>query len=160
MQSADFYRPLDSGERDVAAIQAVTAGPKVTETIGQLERDGEFTEQLYVHGLGVQLGVGRQIEKAELSGVATLFENAVCLGEQLLRLQPFGFRNAALHAGREHVGVVEMYHLKSLVAEPRNPSSEFNEVRARMAMGQFTPSRSAQNLEVTAFYSCVFVEFG
>ena len=55
---ADFYRPLDSGERDVAAIQAVTAGPKVTETIGRLERDGEFTEQLYVHGLGVQVAEG------------------------------------------------------------------------------------------------------
>src|SRR5205823_270392 len=30
---ADFYRPLDSGEVDVCAVQAVTAGPKVTELV-------------------------------------------------------------------------------------------------------------------------------
>ena len=28
---ADFYRPLDSGERDVVALQAVTVGPEVTK---------------------------------------------------------------------------------------------------------------------------------
>jgi 5-methyltetrahydrofolate--homocysteine methyltransferase len=55
---ADFYRPLSSGERDVAAIQAVTAGPKVTEVLKRLEDEGEFAEQLYVHGLGVQVAEG------------------------------------------------------------------------------------------------------
>ncbi len=55
---ADFYRPLDSGERDVVALQAVTVGSEVTERIGQLERDGEFAEQLFVHGLGVQSAEG------------------------------------------------------------------------------------------------------
>ena len=30
---ADFYRPLDSGERDVVALQGVTVGPEVTELI-------------------------------------------------------------------------------------------------------------------------------
>ena len=55
---ADFYRPLDSGERDVAAIQAVTAGPKVTELMNRLEAEGEFSEQLFVHGLGVQVAEG------------------------------------------------------------------------------------------------------
>jgi 5-methyltetrahydrofolate--homocysteine methyltransferase len=51
---ADFYRPLDSGEVDVVAIQAVTAGDEVTELMASLESDGEFAEQLFVHGLGVQ----------------------------------------------------------------------------------------------------------
>jgi 5-methyltetrahydrofolate--homocysteine methyltransferase len=55
---ADFYRPLDSGERDVVAIQAVTAGPQVTELMARLEADGEFAEQLFVHGLGVQVAEG------------------------------------------------------------------------------------------------------
>jgi 5-methyltetrahydrofolate--homocysteine methyltransferase len=55
---ADFYRPLDSGERDVAPIQAVTAGPRVTELMASLEADGEFAEQLFVHGLGVQVAEG------------------------------------------------------------------------------------------------------
>ncbi len=55
---ADFYRPLESGERDVVALQGVTVGPEVTETVGRLEREGEFAEQLYVHGLGVQAAEG------------------------------------------------------------------------------------------------------
>ncbi len=55
----DFYRPLDSGEPDVAALQAVTVGSEVTELIGRLEREGEFAEQLYVHGLGVQAAEGQ-----------------------------------------------------------------------------------------------------
>ncbi|UGS38081.1 methionine synthase [Capillimicrobium parvum] len=55
---ADFYRPKDSGELDVVAFQAVTAGDEVTDLIAQLERDGEFAEQLFVHGLGVQTAEG------------------------------------------------------------------------------------------------------
>jgi 5-methyltetrahydrofolate--homocysteine methyltransferase len=55
---ADFFRPLDSGERDVVALQGVTVGPEVTEVMAQLERDGEFAEQLFTHGLGVQAAEG------------------------------------------------------------------------------------------------------
>jgi 5-methyltetrahydrofolate--homocysteine methyltransferase len=55
---ADFYRPLDSGERDLVALQGVTVGPEVTELIERLEREGEFAEQLFVHGLGVQSAEG------------------------------------------------------------------------------------------------------
>jgi len=56
---ADLYRPLeDGGERDVVALQAVTVGNEVTERLGALERDGEFSEQLFVHGLGVQAAEG------------------------------------------------------------------------------------------------------
>src|SRR5207244_12815947 len=55
---ADFYRPLDSGERDVVALQVVTAGSEVTELMARLESDGEFAEQLFVHGLGVQVAEG------------------------------------------------------------------------------------------------------
>ena len=55
---ADFYRPLDSGERDLVALQGVTVGPEVTELIERLEQEGEFAEQLFVHGLGVQSAEG------------------------------------------------------------------------------------------------------
>jgi 5-methyltetrahydrofolate--homocysteine methyltransferase len=55
---ADFYRPLDSGERDVVALQGVTVGAEVTNAIERLEREGEFAEQLFVHGLGVQAAEG------------------------------------------------------------------------------------------------------
>ncbi len=57
----DFFRPLDEldpGERDVVALQGVTVGPEVTQLIKKLETDGEFAEQLYVHGLGVQSAEG------------------------------------------------------------------------------------------------------
>src|SRR3954451_19030322 len=55
---ADFYKPVESGERDVVALQAVTAGDEVTELMARLETDGEFSEQLFVHGLGVQTAEG------------------------------------------------------------------------------------------------------
>jgi 5-methyltetrahydrofolate--homocysteine methyltransferase len=55
---ADFFRPASDGappaELDVVALQAVTVGAEVTELIARLEREGEFSEQLFVHGLGVQ----------------------------------------------------------------------------------------------------------
>ncbi len=54
---ADFYRPLGSGV-DVVALQAVTAGEEVTELMAKLEADGEFAEQLFTHGLGVQSAEG------------------------------------------------------------------------------------------------------
>jgi 5-methyltetrahydrofolate--homocysteine methyltransferase len=58
---ADFYRPLNTSHpphTDVVALQAVTAGEEVTELMASLEADGEFAEQLFVHGLGVQTAEG------------------------------------------------------------------------------------------------------
>ena len=55
---ADFYRPVDSRQTDVVALQAVTVGDEVTELLASLEADGEFAEQLFVHGLGVQTAEG------------------------------------------------------------------------------------------------------
>ena len=55
---SDFFRPLASGERDVVALQGVTVGSEVTELIERLEGEGEFAEQLFVHGLGVQAAEG------------------------------------------------------------------------------------------------------
>ncbi len=54
---SDFYRPLGS-ELDVVALQAVTAGGEVTDLMASLEANGEFAEQLFVHGLGVQTAEG------------------------------------------------------------------------------------------------------
>jgi 5-methyltetrahydrofolate--homocysteine methyltransferase len=59
---ADFFRPALDGaappELDVIAVQAVTVGPEVTELMAKLEAEGEFAEQLFVHGLGVQTAEG------------------------------------------------------------------------------------------------------
>jgi 5-methyltetrahydrofolate--homocysteine methyltransferase len=55
---SDFYRPkeqvAETGVYDVVALQAVTVGSEVTKRLEQLEADGEFSEQLFVHGIGVQ----------------------------------------------------------------------------------------------------------
>ncbi len=64
---ADFFRPLDSSasgpgssgsQRDIVALQGVTVGPEVTELMDRLQAEGEFAEQLFVHGLGVQSAEG------------------------------------------------------------------------------------------------------
>jgi 5-methyltetrahydrofolate--homocysteine methyltransferase len=59
---ADFFRPSENGsppaQLDVVALQAVTVGPEVTEVITRLEAEGEFAEQLFTHGLGVQSAEG------------------------------------------------------------------------------------------------------
>jgi 5-methyltetrahydrofolate--homocysteine methyltransferase len=62
---ADFFRPgigtpptQPPAELDVIAVQAVTVGSEVTELMAKLESDGEFAEQLFVHGLGVQTAEG------------------------------------------------------------------------------------------------------
>ena len=39
-----------AGELDVIAVQAVTVGSEVTELMAKLEAEGEFAEQLFVHG--------------------------------------------------------------------------------------------------------------
>jgi 5-methyltetrahydrofolate--homocysteine methyltransferase len=67
---ADFFRPAigpdgtpsptgqPPAELDVIAVQAVTVGSEVTEVMARLESEGEFAEQLFVHGLGVQTAEG------------------------------------------------------------------------------------------------------
>ncbi len=56
---ADFYRPLgDDNVRDVVALQGVTMGSEVTDVMDKLEEDGEFAEQLFTHGIGVQSAEG------------------------------------------------------------------------------------------------------
>jgi 5-methyltetrahydrofolate--homocysteine methyltransferase len=67
---ADFFRPAvgpdgepsatgrPPEELDVIAVQAVTVGGEVTELMAKLEAEGEFAEQLFVHGLGVQTAEG------------------------------------------------------------------------------------------------------
>ena len=58
LATSDFFRPKDSGELDVIALQALTVGSEVTDVMAKLETDGEFAEQLFTHGLGVQTAEG------------------------------------------------------------------------------------------------------
>jgi 5-methyltetrahydrofolate--homocysteine methyltransferase len=67
MATSDFFRPgvkqadgtvVAPEQLDVIAVQALTVGDEVTELMARLEKDGEYAEQLFVHGLGVQTAEG------------------------------------------------------------------------------------------------------
>ena len=52
---ADFFRPAESGERDVVALQTVTIGPRVSEATAELFAADSYRDYLELHGLSVQL---------------------------------------------------------------------------------------------------------
>ena len=52
---ADFFRPVESGERDVIAFHTVTMGPRVAERAAELFAADRYTDYLYLHGLGVEM---------------------------------------------------------------------------------------------------------
>jgi 5-methyltetrahydrofolate--homocysteine methyltransferase len=52
---ADYFRSVESGERDVAAFQLVTMGTKVDELTERLQHQGDYSRSYYIHGLGVSL---------------------------------------------------------------------------------------------------------
>jgi 5-methyltetrahydrofolate--homocysteine methyltransferase len=51
---ADYYRSVESGEVDVAALQVVTVGTKADEKFAQLQAANEYTEAFFVHGIAVE----------------------------------------------------------------------------------------------------------
>ena len=52
---ADYFRPLDSGEMDVAAFHVVTMGGAVSRHTAQLYDANEYQRYLYWHGFGVEM---------------------------------------------------------------------------------------------------------
>ncbi|RMI44589.1 methionine synthase [Streptomyces triticirhizae] len=52
---ADFFRPAESGETDVVALQTVTIGPRVSEATAELFAADAYRDYLELHGLSVQL---------------------------------------------------------------------------------------------------------
>jgi 5-methyltetrahydrofolate--homocysteine methyltransferase len=55
---ADYFQPVDSSRFDVLALQLVTVGPHVDELGQALNDRGEYSEALFVHGLGVAAAEG------------------------------------------------------------------------------------------------------
>jgi len=51
---ADFFQPVSSGIMDVAAFHIVTVGGDVSEHERALFAQGDYTEYLYTHGMGVE----------------------------------------------------------------------------------------------------------
>ena len=52
---ADFFRDIDSGERDVLAMQVVTAGQTVADVAREWFAKDRYQDYLYLHGLGVEM---------------------------------------------------------------------------------------------------------
>ena len=52
---ADFFRPRESGETDVIAVQVVTIGSKVSGATAELFAENAYRDYLELHGLSVQL---------------------------------------------------------------------------------------------------------
>jgi len=51
---SDFFLPVESGRTDVVAFHCVTMGPRVTEVCRELFAKNDYTEYLYMHGMGVE----------------------------------------------------------------------------------------------------------
>lgn len=51
---ADFFRPVDSGEIDVVALQLVTVGQHAADFARELFQSDQYQEYLYWHGLNVE----------------------------------------------------------------------------------------------------------
>ncbi|MEO0483412.1 MAG: vitamin B12 dependent-methionine synthase activation domain-containing protein [Planctomycetota bacterium] len=51
---SDFFRSVESGEKDVIAFHCVTVGSKVSEVGKKLFDNDDYAEYLYLHGMGVE----------------------------------------------------------------------------------------------------------
>jgi 5-methyltetrahydrofolate--homocysteine methyltransferase len=52
---SDFFRPLESEERDYAAFHIVTMGHPVSEAAARLFENNEYQQYLILHGIGVEM---------------------------------------------------------------------------------------------------------
>jgi 5-methyltetrahydrofolate--homocysteine methyltransferase len=107
---ADFFRPAvdgaPPGELDVVALQAVTVGPQVTELMARLEADGEFAEQLFVHGLGVQT--------AEALAEWLHYRVRLMLGIDPAQGRRYSWGYPAVPEQSEHLKVDRLLHLEQI----------------------------------------------
>ena len=55
---SDFFRTVDSGQRDVIGFHCVTMGPRISEEARRLFDADEYQEYLFVHGFGVECAEG------------------------------------------------------------------------------------------------------
>jgi 5-methyltetrahydrofolate--homocysteine methyltransferase len=51
---SDFFRPIESGQPDIIGMHCVTMGKRASEEARKLFERNDYTEYLYLHGLGVE----------------------------------------------------------------------------------------------------------
>ena len=52
---SDMFRPVESGEVDVAAFHIVTMGGEITEAAARLKAEDRYADYVFLHGLGVEM---------------------------------------------------------------------------------------------------------
>jgi 5-methyltetrahydrofolate--homocysteine methyltransferase len=52
---ADFFRPMESADKDYASFMLVTMGPRVSERCQELFAENRYHDYLKLHGLGVEM---------------------------------------------------------------------------------------------------------
>ena len=52
---ADFFRPVESSDRDYASFMLVTMGPRVSDRCAELFGSDRYGDYLKLHGLGVEM---------------------------------------------------------------------------------------------------------
>jgi 5-methyltetrahydrofolate--homocysteine methyltransferase len=55
---ADYFVSVESGRKDVVALQVVTIGQKTTDLIDELQARGDYSAAYYIHGLGAEMAEG------------------------------------------------------------------------------------------------------
>jgi 5-methyltetrahydrofolate--homocysteine methyltransferase len=55
---ADYFASVESGRKDVVALQVVTIGQKTTDLIDELQARGDYSTAYYIHGLGAEMAEG------------------------------------------------------------------------------------------------------
>ena len=55
---SDFFRSVESGEKDVLPMSCVTMGTQISQSTRELFEADNYTEYLYLHGLGVEAAEG------------------------------------------------------------------------------------------------------
>lgn len=82
---ADFYRPLASGQVDVAGFQLVTIGQHAADFARELFKTDQYQEYLYWHGLNVESteGLAEYIHKLVRSELGFSREDARSMHEML-----------------------------------------------------------------------------
>ena len=55
---ADFFKSVESGEKDVLGLSCVTMGSQISAHTAKLFEANDYTEYLYMHGMGVEAAEG------------------------------------------------------------------------------------------------------
>src|SRR5258708_30096946 len=85
---ADYIRPreaLQGDERDVVALQIVTAGPQASERSNALQVSGDYDDMLRVHGFSTQMA------EATAEFVHHLIRRELSLGDEQGRRYSWGY---------------------------------------------------------------------